>query len=130
MISRTDDVVVRIAAQAVPAPTCTCTSARALPDPGDVLGHEPIGVVAETGPAVTELAVGDRVVVRSAWLQGPAGCAGGACTRSADRAEPGHAGTRRVAVRGYTSLYQADPRRAGRYLRVPFGNTLPIQVPD
>src|SRR3977135_4417243 len=30
---------------------------------GDILGHEPMGVVAEVGPEVTELAVGDRVVV-------------------------------------------------------------------
>jgi threonine dehydrogenase-like Zn-dependent dehydrogenase len=32
-------------------------------DPGDILGHEPMGVVAEVGPAVTEIGVGDRVVV-------------------------------------------------------------------
>src|SRR5689334_3867505 len=32
-------------------------------DAGDVLGHEPMGVVEEIGAEVTELAVGDRVVV-------------------------------------------------------------------
>src|SRR5690606_33829222 len=30
---------------------------------GDVLGHEPMGVVEEVGPEVTNLSVGDRVVV-------------------------------------------------------------------
>ena len=30
---------------------------------GDILGHEPMGVVEEVGAAVTELAAGDRVVV-------------------------------------------------------------------
>ena len=30
---------------------------------GDVLGHEFMGIVEEVGPAVTNLAVGDRVVV-------------------------------------------------------------------
>src|ERR1700709_1361075 len=30
---------------------------------GDVMGHEPMGVVREVGAGVTELAVGDRVVV-------------------------------------------------------------------
>ncbi len=32
-------------------------------DPGDILGHEPLGVVEEVGPEVTAVAVGDRVVV-------------------------------------------------------------------
>src|SRR3954454_22200552 len=32
-------------------------------DEGDVLGHEPMGVVEEGGPEVTTLAPGDRVVV-------------------------------------------------------------------
>src|SRR5690349_5761634 len=31
--------------------------------PGDILGHEPMGIVEEVGPEVTNLAVGDRVVV-------------------------------------------------------------------
>ncbi|MGN6694027.1 MAG: alcohol dehydrogenase catalytic domain-containing protein, partial [Aquihabitans sp.] len=32
-------------------------------DEGDVLGHEPMGIVEEVGSDVTELAAGDRVVV-------------------------------------------------------------------
>jgi len=32
-------------------------------DPGDILGHEPMGVVEEVGPAVRDLRVGQRVVV-------------------------------------------------------------------
>src|SRR5579885_2414367 len=32
-------------------------------DPGDVLGHEPMGIVEEVGTEVTSLAPGDRVVV-------------------------------------------------------------------
>src|SRR5689334_1084706 len=30
---------------------------------GDILGHEPMGVVEAVGPAVTDLRVGDRVVI-------------------------------------------------------------------
>jgi threonine dehydrogenase-like Zn-dependent dehydrogenase len=30
---------------------------------GDILGHEPMGIVREVGTAVTNLAVGDRVVI-------------------------------------------------------------------
>ncbi len=32
-------------------------------EPGDVVGHEPMGIVEEVGGAVTNLQVGDRVVV-------------------------------------------------------------------
>ena len=32
-------------------------------DEGDVLGHEPMGIVEEVGPEVTAVKVGDRVVV-------------------------------------------------------------------
>src|SRR6201989_3489552 len=35
----------------------------AFMNPGDVLGHEPMGIVQEVGSAVTELVVGDRVVI-------------------------------------------------------------------
>ncbi|HET9649928.1 MAG TPA: alcohol dehydrogenase catalytic domain-containing protein, partial [Microlunatus sp.] len=31
--------------------------------PGDVLGHEPMGIVQEVGSEVTHIAVGDRVVI-------------------------------------------------------------------
>src|SRR5205085_10501336 len=31
---------------------------------GDILGHEPMGVVEEVGGEVTELSAGDRVVIR------------------------------------------------------------------
>ena len=35
----------------------------AFMNPGDILGHEPMGIVREVGRAVTNLAVGDRVVI-------------------------------------------------------------------
>src|SRR5919197_4173566 len=30
---------------------------------GDILGHEPMGIVEEVGPAITNLRTGDRVVI-------------------------------------------------------------------
>ena len=59
-----DDVIVRITS------TGLCGSdlhlyevLGAFIDEGDVLGHEPMGIVEETGAGVTELAAGDRVVI-------------------------------------------------------------------
>src|SRR5215217_6135542 len=35
----------------------------AFMDPGDILGHEPMGIVEEVGSGVTSLSPGDRVVI-------------------------------------------------------------------
>lgn len=97
--------------------------------PGDVLGHEPMGVVEEVGPEVTELTPGDRVVVPfniscgTCWM-----CSQGLhsqCETTQNR----ESGTG-ASLFGYSSLYGAVPGGQAEYLRVPFGNTLPIKVPD
>ena len=97
--------------------------------PGDVLGHEPMGVVEEVGPEVTELTPGDRVVVPfniscgTCWM-----CSQGLhsqCETTQNR----DSGTG-ASLFGYSSLYGAVPGGQAEYLRVPFGNTLPIKVPD
>src|SRR5690348_2828419 len=58
------DVIIKITS------TCICCSDLHLVDgfipymkPGDILGHEPMGIVEEVGPEVTRIKVGDRVVV-------------------------------------------------------------------
>lgn len=96
--------------------------------PGDVVGHEPMGVVTEVGPAVREVSVGDRVVV-------PFNVSCGTCwmcrhhlhsqcetTQNRDK------GTG-ASLFGYSSLYGQIPGGQAEYLRVPFGNELPIKVP-
>jgi threonine dehydrogenase-like Zn-dependent dehydrogenase len=96
---------------------------------GDVMGHEPMGVVREVGPAVTALQVGDRVVVPfniscgTCWM-----CNQGLqsqCETTQNR-EQGFG----ASLFGYTKLYGQVPGGQAEYLRVPFGNTLPIKVPD
>jgi threonine dehydrogenase-like Zn-dependent dehydrogenase len=98
-------------------------------DEGDILGHEPMGVVAEVGPEVTELRVGDRVVI-------PFNISCGTCFMCAQGL---HSQCETTQVReqgmgaalfGYTKLYGQVPGGQAEYLRVPFGNTLPIKVPD
>ena len=96
------------------APICTCTSVLGpFLTTGDILGHEPMGIVQEVGSAVTDLAVGDRVVIPfeiscGALLHVPARV----CTRSARRRRTGTHGTG-AELYGYTSLYGLGPRRAG-----------------
>ncbi|PWW20980.1 threonine dehydrogenase-like Zn-dependent dehydrogenase [Geodermatophilus normandii] len=96
---------------------------------GDVMGHEPMGVVREVGSAVTAVRPGDRVVVPfniscgTCWM-----CSQGLqsqCETTQNR-EQGFG----ASLFGYTKLYGQVPGGQAEYLRVPFGNTLPIKVPD
>ncbi|MFI8320505.1 zinc-dependent alcohol dehydrogenase [Streptomyces sp. NPDC085529] len=98
-------------------------------DPGDVLGHEPMGVVEEVGPEVRRLAPGDRVVV-------PFNISCGTCAMCA-RGLHSQCETTQVraygtgaSLFGYTKLYGQVPGGQAEYLRVPFGDTLPIPVPE
>ncbi|WP_019806572.1 zinc-dependent alcohol dehydrogenase [Saccharomonospora halophila] len=98
-------------------------------DPGDVLGHEPMGIVEEVGSAVDGLAVGDRVVV-------PFNISCGHCFYCDQRLysqcettqvrEHGKGG----ALFGYTKLYGQVPGGQAERLRVPQAQFGPITVPD
>ncbi|MEU9109284.1 zinc-dependent alcohol dehydrogenase [Streptomyces xanthophaeus] len=125
-----DDVVVRITT------TGLCGSdlhlyevLGAFLDPGDILGHEPMGIVEEVGSAVTSLKPGDRVVI-------PFNVSCGSCFMC-DQGLQSQCETTQVrehgtgaSLFGYTKLYGQIPGGQAEYLRAPFGNTLPIRVPD
>jgi threonine dehydrogenase-like Zn-dependent dehydrogenase len=96
---------------------------------GDVMGHEPMGIVREVGSEVTAVKPGDRVVVPfniscgTCWT-----CSQGLqsqCETTQNR-EKGYG----ASLFGYTKLYGQVPGGQAEYLRVPFGNTLPIKVPE
>lgn len=97
--------------------------------PGDVLGHEPMGVVEEVGPEVTHIRPGDRVVVPfniscgTCWM-----CSRGlfAQCETTQNTETGKG----ASLFGYTSLYGSVPGGQAEYLRVPQAHFGPIKVPD
>ncbi|WP_420078140.1 zinc-dependent alcohol dehydrogenase [Streptomyces sp. JL4002] len=97
-------------------------------DSGDILGHEPMGIVQEVGPEVTAVRPGDRVVI-------PFNISCGTCfmcTRglhSQCETTQVHAHGTGASLFGYTKLYGQVPGGQAQYLRVPFGNTLPVPVP-
>ncbi|MBB4980882.1 threonine dehydrogenase-like Zn-dependent dehydrogenase [Streptomyces sp. SFB5A] len=88
-----------------------------------------MGVVAEVGPDVRELKVGDRVVV-------PFNVSCGACfmcergLHSQCETTQVHEHGSGASLFGYTKLYGQVPGEQAEYLRVPFADTLPIRVPD
>jgi threonine dehydrogenase-like Zn-dependent dehydrogenase len=97
-------------------------------DEGDVLGHEPMGLVEEVGPQVTELRPGDRVVVPFNLSCGTCFMCGQGLHSQCETTQVREQGTG-AALFGYTKLYGQVPGGQAEYLRVPFGNTLPIKVP-
>ncbi|MFD8305354.1 zinc-dependent alcohol dehydrogenase [Streptomyces sp. NPDC059690] len=97
--------------------------------PGDILGHEPMGIVEEVGAAVPDLAVGDRVVVPfqiacgNCWM-----CLTGLPTQC-ETTQVTSEGMG-AALFGYTRLYGAVPGAQAEYLRVPQAQFGPIKVPE
>jgi threonine dehydrogenase-like Zn-dependent dehydrogenase len=101
----------------------------AFMSPGDVLGHEAIGIVLEVGPDVHQIRPGDRVVVPfqiacghcwmcERWLYTQ-------CETTQVRGEGSGA-----ALFGYSKLYGQVPGGQAEYLRVPEAQFTHILVPE
>jgi threonine dehydrogenase-like Zn-dependent dehydrogenase len=96
---------------------------------GDILGHEPMGIVEEVGPDVTHIKPGDRVVL-------PFNIACGHCFMCDHELQSQCETTqvreqgRGAALFGYTKLYGAVPGGQAEYLRVPQAHYGPIKVPE
>jgi threonine dehydrogenase-like Zn-dependent dehydrogenase len=98
-------------------------------DQGDILGHEPMGIVQEVGGEVTELSAGDRVVVPFNISCGTCFMCGQGLHSQCETTQV-HEHGMGASLFGYTKLYGQVPGGQAEYLRVPFGNTLPIKVPE
>jgi threonine dehydrogenase-like Zn-dependent dehydrogenase len=96
---------------------------------GDILGHEPMGVVEEVGSDVTELSPGDRVVIPFNVSCGTCFMCGQGLHSQCETTQMRDQGMG-AALFGYTKLYGEVPGGQAELLRVPFGNTLPIKVPE
>jgi threonine dehydrogenase-like Zn-dependent dehydrogenase len=128
-IEHPDDIVVRITSSGI------CGSDLHLYevlgpflDAGDILGHEPMGVVEEVGSAVTEVAVGDRVVIPFNVSCGTCHMCGQGLQSQCETTQVHEYGTG-ASLFGYTKLYGQVPGGQAEFLRVPFANKLPIKVP-
>src|SRR5256885_8122218 len=98
-------------------------------DQGDILGHEPMGIVEEVGPEVTELSQGDRVVIPFNVSCGTCHMCGQGLHSQCETTQVHEYGTG-ASLFGYTKLYGQVPGGQAELMRVPFGNTLPIKVPE
>ena len=97
-------------------------------DKGDVLGHEPMGVVEEVGPEVTHIAPGDRVVIPFTIACGACWMCGQGLQSQCETTQVREQGMG-AALFGYTRLYGQVPGGQAEYLRVPQAHAGPIKVP-
>jgi threonine dehydrogenase-like Zn-dependent dehydrogenase len=96
---------------------------------GDVLGHEPMGIVEAVGSAVGNLSVGDRVVVPFNIACGHCYMCGSGLQSQCETTQVHEHGTG-AALFGYTKLYGQVPGGQAELLRVPHADYGPIVVPE
>lgn len=131
-LKQKDDIIVRITSTAI------CGSdlhiyLGGMPTRKDfVIGHEPMGIVEEVGPEVTRVKKGDRVVI-------PFNVSCGKCyycehdmESQCDNSNP-HPPLKEIdagGYLGYTERYGNYPGGQAEYLHVPYGNFMPLVIPE
>jgi len=96
---------------------------------GDILGHEPMGIVEEVGPEVTHVRPGDRVVLPFTICCGHCFMCDQGLHSQCETTQVREQGTG-AALFGYTKLYGQVPGGQAEFLRVPQAQFTPIKVPE
>ncbi|AJA71148.1 MULTISPECIES: zinc-dependent alcohol dehydrogenase [Pantoea] len=137
VLQEADDIILRVTATAICGSDLHLYRGK-IPktEHGDIFGHEFMGEVVEAGSAVTNVAIGDRVVV-------PFVVACGDCFfchlhqyAACETTNPGRGAilnkkniTPPAALFGFSHLYGGIPGGQAEYVRVPKANTGPFKVP-
>jgi len=98
-------------------------------DAGDILGHEPMGIVEEVGSEVTHISQGDRVVIPFNISCGHCYMCGKGLQSQCETTQV-HDHNTGASLFGYTKLYGQVPGGQAEFLRVPQAQYGPIKVPE
>lgn len=129
-IEKPNDMIIKVTSSAICGSDLHLYEVMApFMESGDIMGHEPMGIVQEVGPEITHLKPGDRVVI-------PFNVSCGHCymckrgLQSQCETTQVHEHNRGASLLGYTKLYGHIPGGQAEYLRVPEAQYGPIKVPD
>jgi threonine dehydrogenase-like Zn-dependent dehydrogenase len=129
-IQEPTDAIVRITSTAICGSDLHLYGGKVIKmEEGDIIGHEPMGIVEEVGAEVPNLRPGDRVVV-------PFNISCGSCFYceqslfSQCETTASHEHGKGANLFGYTHLYGGVPGGQAEYLRVPMAQFGPIKVPE
>ncbi|QOK28489.1 zinc-dependent alcohol dehydrogenase [Cytobacillus pseudoceanisediminis] len=126
-LEKKDDIIVKITSTAICGSDLHLYQGNMPLPEGYIIGHEPMGIVEETGSDVTKVKKGDRVVI-------PFNVSCGQCiycqqnqTSQCDNSNPHYDSG---GYFGYTEKFGNHPGGQAEYLKVPFGNYTPFLVPE
>jgi alcohol dehydrogenase len=136
-IEQPEDIIVRVTSTAI------CGSDLHIYDGfipqlrDQVLGHEFMGIVEETGPGVTRVSKGDRVVVPFTIACGQCFFCSQGYHPNCEHSNPGKYGpegdlldNKGGGMFGYTDLYGGYNGGQAEYVRVPYANVGPKIIPE
>jgi threonine dehydrogenase-like Zn-dependent dehydrogenase len=134
-IQQSNDIIVKITSTAI------CGSDLHLYDglmptmeKGDILGHEPMGIVEEVGTAITKFKKGDRVVVPFTIACGKCWFCEKTLFSLCDNTNPNHEVAEKAmghspsGLFGYSHMLGGYPGGQAQYLRVPYADVGPIKI--
>lgn len=101
---------------------------------GDILGHEPMGIVAEVGSAITNLKVGDRVVIPFTLACGSCFFCQKGLFSCCDTSNPNADMARKLmghspaGLFGFSHLLGGFAGGQAEYMRVPYADVGPLKI--
>ncbi len=133
-----DDLILRVTATAICGSDLHIFRGK-IPDmkDGDILGHEFMGIVEDTGRGVTRVKRGDRVVVPFTISCGDCFFCNRTLFAACETTNPGRGAIlNKKSLRpgaglfGYSHLYGGYSGGQAQYVRVPKANVGPLVIPD
>lgn len=127
-IKKPDDIIVKLTTTAICGSDLHLIHGMIPNFPEDyIIGHEPMGIVEETGPEVHKVKKGDRVII-------PFNVSCGECffckNQLESQCDNSNANGEMGAYFGYSDTTGGYPGGQAEYMRVPYANFTPFKIPE